>query len=47
MWRLELIVQCGHSILAKHPMLENMGVVQNGYCTSCMSIDFSIYAKDH
>ncbi len=34
-WRLELLVQCGHSLLAKRPVHEDTcrGVLRNVYCT--------------
>ena len=33
--RLELIVQCRHSILAKCPVRETRGILQNVYCKMC------------
>ncbi len=33
-WRLQLIVQCGHSILAKCPMREIWGFLRNVHCNS-------------
>ncbi len=45
--RLELIVQCGHSILAKRPVTENRGVLRNVYCTllfcSCARFSCSVF----
>ncbi len=48
-WRLELLIQCEDSILAKCPVHENRGVLRNVYCTSkgygCVYLCESIYAK--